>query len=61
MVVTTTAFETLTRAVADRYHLPGARIVVVEHPLGGIPAADVLARADRAVTDVITQLTTAEP
>ena len=50
MVVATTAFAALTRAVAERAHLPDARIVVVEHPLGGITEAEVVDRASAAPT-----------
>jgi len=56
VVVTTTAFEGLTRAVADRARLD-ARIAVVEHPLGGIPESEVLARADAAVEQVLALFT----
>ena len=55
-MVTTTAFEGLTRAVADRARLD-ARIAVVEHPLGGIPESEVLARADAAVEQVLALFT----
>jgi hypothetical protein len=53
VVVATTAFEALARAVAAREHLPDARIAVVDHPLGGITDDEVLARADAVVGDVI--------
>jgi hypothetical protein len=57
VVVATTAFAGLARAVAEQYHLPGARIAVVEHPLGGIPHDAVLERAARAVEDVLALFT----
>ncbi len=53
MVIATTAFEALARAVAARAELPEARIAVVEHPLGGISAEAVLARAAHAVDEVV--------
>jgi hypothetical protein len=53
VVVATREFETLARAVADRAHLPDARIVVVEHPLGGITDDEVRARSRSVVDDVI--------
>jgi hypothetical protein len=53
VVVTTTAFEVLTRAVAERSRLPDARIAVIEHPLGGITDDDVRARAHAVVDDVV--------
>ena len=42
MLVATTSFEGLARQVADAYGLPGARIAVVQHPLGGIAETDVV-------------------
>jgi hypothetical protein len=56
VVVATTAFAALTRAVAERAHLPDARIVVVEHPLGGITEAEVVDRAVSVVEDTIAAL-----
>ncbi len=56
MVVATTAVEQLTRAVADREHVPDARIAVVAHPLGAISDADVDARAEQVVDDVLALL-----
>ena len=44
------------RAVAERAHLPDARIVVVEHPLGGITEAEVVDRAAAVVEDTIAAL-----
>lgn len=57
MVVATTSFAALARQVADSYGLPGARIAVVAHPLGGILEADVLDRADRVVDEVLALVT----
>jgi len=57
VVVTTTAFADLSRRVAEANQLPEARIVVVEHPLGGITEDDVLERAERAVEEVIALFT----
>lgn len=56
VVVTTTAFADLTRAVARRAHLPGARIVTVPHPLGGITAAEVRSHAAGAVEATMAEL-----
>ena len=53
MLVATTSFEGLARQVADAYGLPGARIAVVQHPLGGIAETDVVARADAVVETVL--------
>ena len=57
MVVATTAFEVLARTVASRAHLPDARIAVIEHPLGAISDAEVRARAEAVVDDVIALFT----
>ena len=34
-----------------------ARIAVVDHPLGGITEADVIARAERVIDDVLALVT----
>ena len=60
-MVATTAFEVLARTVASRAHLPDAPIAVIEHPLGAITHAEVVARADAVVDDVIALFTTAPP
>jgi len=56
VVFTTTKFAVLTEKVATSFGLPEARVVVVEHPLGGTDAATILAWADAAVDDVIAEL-----
>ena len=56
VVVATSAFAGLTRAVAERAHLPDARIVVVEHPLGGIAPDAVRSLAAGAVEATMTAL-----
>ncbi len=53
VVVATSSFSALAHQVAETYGMPHARVVVVEHPLGGISPDDVLARADAAVESVI--------
>ncbi len=53
VVVTTTAFEALTREVARSFGLPDARIAVVEHPLGGISEEEVAGRARAAAEEVL--------
>ena len=53
VVVATTAFAALAHQTADAYGLPGARIAVVAHPLGGITDAEVTSRADDAVETVL--------
>jgi surfactin synthase thioesterase subunit len=57
VVVATTAFASLARQVAATYHVPDARIAVIEHPLGGISTAEVLARAEGVVEDVLALFT----
>ena len=53
MVLTTTAFLHLTREVAAALGLPGARIVVVPHPIGGIEEPEALDRARGIVEQVL--------
>jgi len=56
-VVATSSFAALARQIAETYELPQARLVVVEHPLGGISEDDVRARAESVVDDVLALLT----
>jgi hypothetical protein len=58
VVLTTTAFVHLTQQMADAFHLPDARIVVVQHPIGGIEEAAVIERARSIVEDVLALWTT---
>jgi hypothetical protein len=58
VVVTTTGFRNLTVQCALAFGLPEARIVTVEHPLGGIEEAAVLRRAHGIVEDVLRLWTT---
>ncbi len=48
MVLATDEFEGLARSQARASGLPDLRIVVVPHPLGGIPAEKALAKAEDA-------------
>ncbi len=57
MVVTTTGFRSLTSEVAATLDLPEARIVEVEHPLGGVDPSGVERRADSVVEETIRVLT----
>lgn len=57
MVLATTRFEVLTRTVARSLGLPDARVVVVEHPLGGTDPETVLRWADAAVDEFLGHLT----
>jgi hypothetical protein len=53
VVVTTTGFRNLTEQVALALGVPDARMVVVEHPLGGIEEPAVLERAQSIVEEVM--------
>ena len=57
VVVTTTAFEGLTWEVARSLGFQDVRVAVVEHPLGGIAADAVGARADGLVESLVSLLT----
>jgi hypothetical protein len=56
--VTTAAFESLTREAARSLGFPGARVAVIDHPLGGIDDDAVRARADAIVERLVALLTT---
>jgi hypothetical protein len=58
VVVTTTGFHNLTVQVAHALGLPEARIVVIEHPLGGIEQPAVLSRASTITEEVLRLWTT---
>ncbi|MBO0731438.1 MAG: hypothetical protein J2P57_19430 [Acidimicrobiaceae bacterium] len=51
--MTTTEFLRLTQVVARNLGLPDARLVVVQHPLGGIDPPEVLERARSVIEDVL--------
>ena len=56
MFVGTTSFLPLARYETARRGVIDARMVIVEHPLGGVPADDIRQRADDAravVADLI--------
>jgi hypothetical protein len=53
IVVTTERFEGLSREAAAQSGLPDARIVSVEHPIGGVKREVLDERADRIVDDVM--------
>jgi hypothetical protein len=56
-VFTTTKFELLTNKVAANFGLANARIVTVEHPLGGTDEDTIRRCADAAVDSVVARLT----
>jgi hypothetical protein len=53
VVTTRGGFHNLTLHCAAAFGLPDARVVIVDHPLGGIHEDAVLARADTIVEDVL--------
>jgi len=56
VVVATTAFEALAGEAAQAYGLPEARVAIVEHPIGGVGEAPLLARAEVLVDGVLALL-----
>ncbi len=58
MLTTRGGFHNLTVQVATAFGLPDARIVVVDHPLGGIEEEAVMARAQGIVEEVLRLWTT---
>ena len=48
MFVGTTPFLPLARYETARRGVVDARMIIVDHPLGGVPATDILKRADDA-------------
>ena len=58
VVVTTTGFHNLTMQVAAALGVPDLRVVVVEHPIGGIEAPAVLDRAASITEEVLRLWTT---
>ena len=59
VVVTTDRFEGLSREAAAQSGLPDARIVSVQHPIGGVKRDVLDERADRLVDDVMSAWTRA--
>jgi hypothetical protein len=57
VVFTTTKFELLTNKVAANFGLADARVVVVDHPLGGTDEETICRWADAAADAVIARLT----
>jgi hypothetical protein len=56
-VVTTTRFEVLTNRVAANFGMPDARILVVDHPLGGTDEATIARWADAGVERAVALFT----
>jgi hypothetical protein len=57
VVFATERFEALAREAAAQSGVADARIVTVEHPIGGIPKERLAERADRIVDSVLLRLT----
>ncbi len=55
-MVATSEFAALAHESARAQGLPGARIATVEHPIGGIGEAQLLARAEILVDTVLALL-----
>ncbi len=56
-MVTTTKFERLTTQVAASFGFPEARIVVVDHPLGGTSEEVIVQWADASVEAMLALFT----
>jgi hypothetical protein len=57
VVVASAEFAGLAREEARAQGLAGARIAVVPHPIGGVAAAALLARAEAAVDEILALFT----
>jgi hypothetical protein len=49
-------FEVLARATANGMGMSDLRLVIVQHPIGGISAEEVIEKADSILDKVIKQL-----
>ena len=57
-VLVTRPFNTQARAMTNLLGLPNYRYAVIGHPMGSLTAEQVLARAQEALPQVASQLTT---
>jgi len=55
-VVCSDAFLSLARNQAGVFGIPEMPLIVIPHPLGGIPMTEVKARAERALSQLLDQL-----
>ena len=53
------AFHNLAKTIANSRGMPLLRMVVVPHPIAGIPAEQVQAKAEKAIDEIIKRLTEA--
>ena len=56
MTICSNRFETLARATAAGLGMPNLPLVIVPHPIGGISAEEVIAKADSILDNLIEQL-----
>lgn len=56
MTLCSTVFENMARSEAEALGLKDVPLVVVPHPIGGLPAARVRAKADAALDEIIANL-----
>jgi hypothetical protein len=59
VVLTTTQFVNLTNRVVANFGMPGARVLVVNHPLGGTDTETIRSWADGAVDRTLALFTAA--
>jgi len=51
------AFNSLAKTIATSRGMPSLRLVVVPHPIAGIPADQVRAKAEKIIDEIIKNLT----
>ena len=56
MTICSNRFETLARSTAAGLGMPNLPLVIVPHPIGGISAEEVIAKADSILDNLIEQL-----
>jgi hypothetical protein len=56
VTICSSRFEVLAKATATGLGMPDLRLVIVPHPIGGISAEEVIAKADSILDKVIKQL-----
>ena len=56
MTICSNRFETLARATATGLGMPDLPLVILPHPVGGISAEEVIAKADGILDKVIARL-----
>ena len=56
MTICSTRFETLARTTATGLGMPDQPLVILPHPVGGISAEEVIAKADGILDNLIKQL-----